>query len=43
MREGLSSDHVHPTRAGYQVMAPVAEAAIKRALALATPRKTAID
>jgi len=43
MREGLSSDHVHPTAAGYQVMAPVAEAAIKRALALATPRKTAID
>lgn len=43
MREGLSSDHVHPTKAGYQVMAPVAEAAIKRALALAAPRKTAID
>jgi lysophospholipase L1-like esterase len=43
MREGLSSDHVHPTKAGYQVMAPVAEAAIKRALALSAPRKTAID
>jgi len=43
MREGLSSDHVHPTPAGYGVMAPVAEAAIKRALALAAPRRTAID
>ena len=43
MREGLSSDHVHPTAAGYQVMAPVAEAAIKRTLAMAAPRKTAID
>lgn len=43
MREGLSSDHVHPTKAGYAVMAPVAEAAIKRALALPAPRKTAVD
>jgi lysophospholipase L1-like esterase len=43
MREGLSSDHVHPTEAGYAVMAPVAEAAIKRALALPSPRKTAVD
>jgi lysophospholipase L1-like esterase len=43
MREGLSSDHVHPTRAGYQVMAPVAEAAIRRALARPAPRKTAVD
>jgi lysophospholipase L1-like esterase len=43
MREGLSSDHVHPTKAGYAVMAPVAEAAIKRALALPAPRKTAAD
>ena len=43
MREGLSSDHVHPTSAGYQVMAPVAEAAIKRALAMPAPRKTAIE
>jgi GDSL-like Lipase/Acylhydrolase family len=29
MREGLSSDHVHPTEAGYAAMRPVAEAAIK--------------
>ena len=41
MREGLSSDHVHPTKAGYAVMEPVAEAAIRRALALPAPRKTA--
>jgi len=41
MREGLSSDHVHPTKAGYAVMAPVAEAAIKRALAMPAPHKTA--
>jgi lysophospholipase L1-like esterase len=43
MREGLSSDHVHPTKAGYAVMAPVAEAAIKRALAMSAPSKTAIE
>jgi lysophospholipase L1-like esterase len=43
MRGGLSSDHVHPTKAGYVVMAPVAEAAIKLALARPAPRKTAID
>jgi len=43
MRDGLSSDHVHPNRAGYQVMAPVAEAAIRRALARPAPRKTAVD
>ena len=43
MREGLSSDHVHPTSAGYAVMAPVAERALKQALALPAPRKTAID
>lgn len=43
MRGGLSSDHVHPTKAGYVVMAPVAEAAIKRALAKPAPRKTAVD
>jgi len=43
MREGLSSDHVHPTAAGYAVMAPVAEAAIKRALAMPAPRKAAVD
>jgi len=43
MREGLSSDHVHPTEAGYAVMAPIANAAIKRALALPAPRKTAAE
>lgn len=43
MRDGLSSDHVHPTKAGYAVMTPVAEAAIKRALALPAPRKTAVE
>jgi lysophospholipase L1-like esterase len=43
MRDGLSSDHVHPTKAGYAVMAPVAEAAIRRALALPAPRRTAVE
>lgn len=43
MREGLSSDHVHPTKAGYAIMAPVAERAIAQALALPAPRRTAID
>jgi len=43
MREGLSSDRVHPTPAGYAVMAPVAEAAIKRALAMPAPHKSAVD
>lgn len=43
MREGLSSDHVHPTKAGYAVMAPVADRAIRRALALPAPRATAVD
>lgn len=43
MRDGLSSDHVHPTVAGYAVMAPVAEAAIKRALAMPAPHKTAVE
>ncbi len=33
MREGLSYDHVHPTEAGYAVMAAVAEPAIAAALA----------
>jgi lysophospholipase L1-like esterase len=32
MKPGLASDGVHPTAAGYEVMAPLAEAAIKRAL-----------
>ena len=43
MRDGLSSDHVHPTVAGYAVMRPVAEAAIKRALAITAPHKTAVE
>ena len=43
MREGLSSDHVHPTVAGYKVMQPLAEAAIRRALAMPAPRKTAVE
>ncbi len=43
MRDGLSSDHVHPTAAGYAVMAPVGDAAIRRALALPAPHRTAID
>jgi Lysophospholipase L1 and related esterases len=33
MRAGLSSDGVHPTPAGYAVMAPLAQQAIERALA----------
>lgn len=33
MKPGLSSDGVHPTPAGFAVMAPLAEAAIKKALA----------
>ena len=32
MREGLSSDGVHPTAQGYAVMAPLAERAIAEAL-----------
>ena len=32
MREGLASDEVHPTEAGYRVMAPLAEKAIAEAL-----------
>lgn len=32
MREGLSSDGVHPTAAGYAIMGPLAQAAINRAL-----------
>jgi lysophospholipase L1-like esterase len=32
MLEGLSSDHIHPTEAGYAAMRPVAEAALLRAL-----------
>ena len=32
MKPGLSSDEVHPTQAGYEIMAPLAEAAIQKAL-----------
>lgn len=32
MRPGLSSDGVHPTAKGYEIMAPLAEATIKKAL-----------
>ena len=32
MKPGLSSDGVHPTAAGYAVMAPLAEAAIAKAM-----------
>jgi lysophospholipase L1-like esterase len=32
MREGLSSDGVHPNEAGYRIMAPLAEQAIALAL-----------
>jgi lysophospholipase L1-like esterase len=32
MRPGLSSDGVHPTAKGYEVMAPLAEGAIAKAL-----------
>jgi lysophospholipase L1-like esterase len=43
MRDGLSSDHVHPTAQGYAVMAPVAERAITAALALPVPPKLAAN
>lgn len=33
MKPGLSKDGVHPTAAGYAIMAPLAEAGIKKALA----------
>jgi lysophospholipase L1-like esterase len=36
-RQGLAYDGVHPSAEGYAVMAPVAEAAIARALALRSP------
>jgi lysophospholipase L1-like esterase len=38
-RSGLAYDGVHPSAAGYAAMAPVAEAAIARALALPAPGK----
>ncbi|WP_199192677.1 SGNH/GDSL hydrolase family protein [Allosphingosinicella deserti] len=36
-RDGLAYDGVHPTEAGYAAMAPVAEAALRQALALPSP------
>ncbi|MGY4398942.1 lysophospholipase L1-like esterase [Sphingomonas sp. UYAg733] len=38
MRDGMTGDGVHPTAEGYRAMAPVAEAAIKAALASAAPK-----
>jgi lysophospholipase L1-like esterase len=32
MKPGLSSDGVHPTKEGYAIMRPLAEAAIARTL-----------
>ena len=43
IRAGLASDGVHPTVAGYAAMDPVAERAIKAALAQPAPRRTAAD
>jgi lysophospholipase L1-like esterase len=42
MRAGLSSDHVHPTPAGYAVMAPVADLAFAAALAKPAPTRAII-
>jgi len=33
LKDGLSGDGLHPNASGYQLMAPIAEAAIQRALA----------
>ncbi|WP_313441947.1 GDSL-type esterase/lipase family protein [Novosphingobium sp.] len=40
-RDGLTSDHVHPTPAGYEVMNKVAEVAFQQALALPAPGRLA--
>lgn len=40
MRPGLSSDEVHPTEKGYAIMAPLAEAAIQKALSTAPSAKS---
>jgi lysophospholipase L1-like esterase len=32
MRDGISTDGVHPNEAGYRIMAPLAERAIDEAL-----------
>ena len=41
LRRDWASDGVHPNRAGYAAMAPVAEAAIRAALAMPAPRASA--
>lgn len=43
MRDGLSSDGVHPTAAGYAAMDPVARRVICDALARSAPRQTTVD
>lgn len=43
MRGELSGDGVHPTAEGYKVMAPVAEAAIRAAMARPAPQPIAIN
>lgn len=41
LKAAWTSDGVHPNKAGYAVMAPVAEAAIRRAMATPAPRAIA--
>jgi lysophospholipase L1-like esterase len=43
MRQGYSSDHVHPTAQGYRAIEPVADAAITAALRLPVPPKLAVE
>ncbi|VXC99159.1 SGNH/GDSL hydrolase family protein [Sphingomonas sp. 8AM] len=43
LKAAWTSDGVHPNKAGYAVMAPVAEAAIRRAMTKPAPRATARD
>lgn len=42
LRASLTYDGVHPNKAGYAVMAPVAEAAIRAAMARPAPRAVAV-
>ena len=37
MKKDLADDGLHPNAAGYKIMAPLAESAIEKALAPATP------
>ena len=37
MKKDLSDDGLHPNAAGYKIMAPLAEAAIEKALGTAKP------